>query len=266
MSKRGRNRVLVGDLDYAGVTGKVYTPAEGQSLPAVAFGHDWLHKIKDYHATLRHLASWGIVVVAPDSETGPFPNHRNLAADMESALQIAAGVKLGAGNITVSPGKLGMIGHGMGGGTAVLGALDNQKVAAVAAIYPSVTAPSAVQAARRITTPGLVIGAGQEDIFNAGNPAKLAHNWNGPVCFRAIDKGSHAGFTEDRLRKLAIGTAAFQSGPTEIARGLVTGFLLATLNGDSTYAAFADPEASAKKVTSLVGEDLAERAGVTRDA
>ncbi|MDK8524267.1 dienelactone hydrolase family protein [Corynebacterium sp. MSK150] len=266
LSKRGRNRVLVGDLDYAGVTGKVYTPAEGQSLPAVAFGHDWMHKIKDYHATLRHLASWGIVVVAPDSETGPFPNHRNLAADMESALQIAAGVKLGAGNITVSPGKLGMIGHGMGGGTAVLGALDNKKVAAVAAIYPSITAPSAVQAARRLNTPGLVIGAGQEDIFNAGNPAKLAHNWNGPVCFRAIDKGSHAGFTEDRLRKLAIGTAAFQSGPTEIARGLLTGFLLATLNGDSTYAAFADPEASAKKVTSLVGEDLAERAGVTRDA
>ena len=112
----------------------------------------------------------------------------------------------------------------------------------------------------------MVIGAGQEDIFNAGNPAKLAHNWNGPVCFRAIDKGSHAGFTEDRLRKLAIGTAAFQSGPTEIARGLVTGFLLATLNGDSTYDAFADPEASAKKVQSLVGEDLAERAGVTRDA
>ena len=180
MSKRGRNRVLVGDLDYAGITGKVYTPAEGQSLPAVAFGHDWMHKIKDYHATLRHLASWGIVVVAPDSETGPFPNHRNLAADMESALQIAAGVKLGAGNITVSPGKLGMIGHGMGGGTAVLGALDNQKVAAVAAIYPSITAPSAVQAARRITTPGLVIGAGQEDIFNAGNPAKLAHNLEWP--------------------------------------------------------------------------------------
>ena len=120
LSKRGRNRVLVGDLDYAGITGKVYTPAEGQGLPAVAFGHDWMHKIKDYHATLRHLASWGIVVVAPNSETGMFPDHRNLSADMESALQIAAGVKLVTGNITVSPGKLGMVGHGMGGGVAAL--------------------------------------------------------------------------------------------------------------------------------------------------
>jgi len=149
LSKRGRNRVLVGDLDYAGITGKVYTPAEGQGLPAVAFGHDWMHKIKDYHATLRHLASWGIVVVAPNSETGMFPDHRNLSADMESALQIAAGVKLGTGNITVSPGKLGMVGHGMGGGTAVLSAVDNPKVKAVAAIYPAVTAPSAVRGAPR---------------------------------------------------------------------------------------------------------------------
>ena len=74
LSKRGRNRVLVGDLDYAGITGKVYTPAEGQSLPAVAFGHDWMHKIKDYHATLRHLASWGIAVAVPDTERGFNPN------------------------------------------------------------------------------------------------------------------------------------------------------------------------------------------------
>src|SRR5690625_5675505 len=70
LSKRGGHRVLVGDLDYAGLPGKVYTPAEGKGLAAVAFGHDWRKHVKDYHATLRHLASWGIVVVAPDTETG----------------------------------------------------------------------------------------------------------------------------------------------------------------------------------------------------
>lgn len=114
--------MLVGDLDYAGLPGKVYTPAEGKGLPAVAFGHDWRKSVKDYHATLRHLASWGFVVVAPDTETGFIPNHRNLAADLESSLQVAAGVKLGSGNISVSPHKLGLIGHGMGGGTAILAA------------------------------------------------------------------------------------------------------------------------------------------------
>lgn len=70
VSKRGPHRVLVGDLDYAGLPGKVYAPAEGNSLPAVAFGHDWRISLKHYRHTLRHLASWGIVVVAPGNRNG----------------------------------------------------------------------------------------------------------------------------------------------------------------------------------------------------
>ncbi|WP_459588197.1 poly(ethylene terephthalate) hydrolase family protein [Corynebacterium camporealensis] len=265
LSKRGPHRVLVGDLDYAGVHGKVYTPAEGEGLPAVVFGHDWIKKVKDYHATLRHLASWGIVVVAPDTETGFFPNHRNLAADMESALQIAAGVKLGAGNITVSAKRLGMVGHGMGGGAAVLASVDNSKVRAVAALYPASTAPSATKAARHLDVPGLVIGSSRTDIFGAGNPAKLAYNWKGKVAYREVDKGTQQGFTEDTLKKLAIGVGAFQGGPTETARGLLTGFLLHQLTSENKDDDFSAPDAEGKKFESLTGEDLAEAAGVTRD-
>ena len=60
LSKRGPHRVLEGDLGYTGLPGKVYTPAEGKNLPGIAFGHDWMKKVDDYHGTLRHLASWGI--------------------------------------------------------------------------------------------------------------------------------------------------------------------------------------------------------------
>ena len=171
--QRGPHRVLVGDLSYAGINGKVYTPAEGKGLPAVAFAHDWTKKVKNYHATLRRFGrSWGIVVVAPDTETGLVPNHRNLAADLESSLQIAAGVKLGTGKIAVSPSKLGVVGHGMGGGVAALTAVDNPKIRAVAAIYPADTAPSSYAAARSITAPALILGSEREDLFRAGNPAE----------------------------------------------------------------------------------------------
>src|SRR5699024_696246 len=61
LSKRGPHRVLVGDLAYAGLPGKVYAPAEGNSVPAIAFGHDWMKSVRTYHATLRHLASGCIV-------------------------------------------------------------------------------------------------------------------------------------------------------------------------------------------------------------
>lgn len=262
LSKRGPHRVLVGDLDYAGLAGKVYTPAEGKALPAVAFGHDWTKKIKSYHATLRHLASWGIVVVAPNTETGLVPNHRDLAADMESALQIAVGVKLGTGNITVSPQKLGMIGHGMGGGTAVLGAVNNDKVKAVAAIYPATTSPSSTQAAGSVRAPGLVIGSKRDDIFSAGNPAKLAASWGGPVAYREIDKGNQQGFSEDSFFKLTIGAGFFQSDARNLVRGLVTGFLLDQLAGESKYDGFASPTAVGKGFTSYSGDPLASKAGL----
>ena len=55
LSKRGPHHVLIGDLSYAGLPGKVYTPAEGNGVAAIAFGHDWMTSVKSYHQTLQHL-------------------------------------------------------------------------------------------------------------------------------------------------------------------------------------------------------------------
>lgn len=256
---------MVGDLGYAGLPGRVYAPAEGKNQPAVAFAHDWMKKVKDYHATLRHLASWGIVAVAPDTETNFNPNHRDFAADLETSLQVAASVKLGQGNVVVNPSKLGLVGHGMGSSAAVLTGVDNEKVKAIAALYPAPTAPSATQAARSLKVAGLVIGPGKDDLFDAGNPAKLAYNWATEVAYREIDKGTQAGFSEDTFHKLLLGTGALQAGAMETARGLVTGFLLHQLEGEKKYAAFSEPDAAGKGVKSLTGSDLYDRAGFSRD-
>ncbi|QPK79605.1 dienelactone hydrolase family protein [Corynebacterium lizhenjunii] len=265
LSKRGPHRVLVGDLNYAGIQGRIYAPAEGKGVPAVAFGHDWRKRVKDYHGTLRHLASWGIVVAAPDTETGFIPNHRNLVSDMESALQIAAGVKLGQGNVTVSPAKLGMVGHGMGGGAAVLGAVDNDKVRAVAGLYPAKVAPSAEEAAKSVTVPGLFIGSERDDIFSAGNPSRIVRNWGGDVAFRELAKGTQSGFSEDTWHKLLIGTGAFQTGPRETARALLTGFLLHVLDGEKKYADFAAADASGRGVKSPDAQDIRKKALLAYD-
>ena len=40
LTRRGPHRVLRGDLAFAGLSGVVYTPESGLSLPGVAFGHD----------------------------------------------------------------------------------------------------------------------------------------------------------------------------------------------------------------------------------
>ncbi|UBI08812.1 dienelactone hydrolase family protein [Corynebacterium coyleae] len=267
LSKRGPHRVLEGDLGYTGLPGKVYTPAEGKNLPAVAFGHDWTKDIDDYHGTLRHLASWGIAVAAPNTETGFRPDHRGFAADLETSLQILAGVRLGNGNISVSPGKLGIVGHGMGGGAAVLAAVDNPKVKAVATVYPANVAPSAVEAARALFAPGMVIGPGEDgdSLFDPGNPAKLAYNWAGDVVYRAPKKGDQQSFSEDGMIKRILGLGKSDRSLQETVRGLLVGYLLHVLNDEKAYAGYAEADAEGSGVVSLSGEKLAKAAGLARD-
>lgn len=263
LSKRGPHRVLVGDLEYAGLPGKLYTPAEGNGLPAVAFGHDWLTDIKRYHATLRHLASWGIVVAAPATETGALPNHSGLAADLETTLQILTGVKLGSGNVTVAPGKIGLAGHGMGAGAAVLAAAGRERVRGVAAIYPAETSPSSIDAAAHCTAPALILGSDQSDLVNTGNPLKLAGAWAGSVTYREITGGTQPGFSEFSLARMAAGLGKPQTAQQELIRGLITGFLLHRVGGENKYSAFSDPTAVAKKTVgydnTAIALELAER-------
>jgi hypothetical protein len=79
LTRRGPHQVLRGDLAFAGIPGIVYTPASGFRLPGVAFGHDWLTDAAHYAGTCEHLASWGIVTAAPDTQRGLAPSVLNLA-------------------------------------------------------------------------------------------------------------------------------------------------------------------------------------------
>ena len=101
LSRPGPHRVLRGDLAFAGLPGVVYTPQDGLGLPAIAFGHDWVTSAAGYAGTLEHLASWGIVTAAPDTEKGLAPSVLTLSHDLGTTLDIISGVRLGPGRISV---------------------------------------------------------------------------------------------------------------------------------------------------------------------
>src|ERR1700757_942720 len=144
LTRRGPHRVLRGDLAFAGMPGVVYTPDSGFNLPGVAFGHDWLTGVARYSGLLEHLASWGIVAAAPDTEKGVAPSVLNLAFDIGTTLDIIAGVRLGDGKIGVQPSQLGIVGHGFGASTAVFAAAGMPaKPKAVVAAFPTITKPRA---------------------------------------------------------------------------------------------------------------------------
>jgi dienelactone hydrolase len=243
LSRRGPHRVLRGDLAFAGLPGVVYTPEAGLNLPGVAFGHDWLAGTARYSGLLEHLASWGIVAGAPDTARGLAPSVLNLAFDLGTALDIVAGVRLGPGKISVHPAKLGVVGHGFGGSAAVFTAAGMPaKPAAVAALFPTVTSPPAEEPAATLRVPGLILTApGDAKTLNS-NALALSRAW-ATASLRVVSKAHPGGLVEGRRLTKAVGLPGPHRGTQRSVRALLTGYLLATLAGDKTYRAFADPEA-----------------------
>ncbi|WP_343571644.1 hypothetical protein [Mycobacterium sp.] len=247
LGRRGSHRVLRGDLSFAGLPGVVYTPEAGLHLPAVAFGHDWLTGVERYAGLLEHLASWGIVAAAPDTERGMAPSVLKLAYDMGTALNIATGVRLGPGKISVHPDKLGVIGHGFGASAAVFTAAGMKaKPRAVAALFPAVTTPAAERPASTLRVPGVVFSAPGSAKSLRSNAIELWQAWD-TATLRIVRKAQANGLAEGRRLTTAFGLGGPDRRTQKTIRALLTGYLLYTLGGDKTYRDFADPDVQLPK-------------------
>jgi len=247
LTRRGPHRALRGDLAFAGLPGVVYTPESGMNLAGVALGHDWLAGGDRYEGTLEHLASWGIVAAAPNTETGVAPSVLNLAFDLGTTLDIIAGVRLGPGEISVHPTKLGVIGHGFGASAAVFAAAGMPaKPKAVVAIFPTVTKPAAEQPAAGLTVPGLVLTAPGDPMTLRSNAVELARIWKAAT-LRTVNKAKAGGLIEGRRLARVVGLPGADRSTQKVVRALLTGYLLHALTGDKAYADFADPEVDLPK-------------------
>jgi len=236
LSHRGPHRVLRGDLALVGLPGVVFTPTAGLGLPAIAFGHGWLQPPERYHGLLRHLASWGFVVAAPATQRGPLASHRLLAADLRTALDVCVGVRLGDGEISVDEGKLGLAGHSVGGGCAVLAAAEDPRVRAVATLAATQTKPFSTDAASRCRMPALHVAAGQDVIAPAvGHAGLIASNWAGEAQLRLLPKANHLGFTEGRHWSSLLLPGKAEHGTQRLAKILLTAFFISHLTGTTRF-------------------------------
>ena len=236
LSHQGPHRVLRGDLALVGLPGVVYTPTAGLGLPAVAFGHGWLQPPARYRGLLRHLASWGLVVAAPGTQLGPLASHRLFAADLRTALDVCVGVRLGDGSISVDPAKLGLAGHSVGGGCAVLAAAEDTRVRAVATLAATQTKPFATDAASRCGMPSLHLAAGKDLVApTVAHAGLMASNWAGEARLRTVPKATHLGFTEGRHWSNLLLPGKGEATSQRVARILLTAFFLVHLAGETRY-------------------------------
>lgn len=234
LSRRGPHDVLHGDLSLVGMSGVICTPRSGLGLPAVAFGHGWMQPPRRYIGLLRHLASWGIVAAAPGTQQGPFASHRLFTSDLRTTLDVCTGVRLGDGDISVDERRLGVVGHAMGGGCAVLAAAEDERIRAVATLAVAETMPSAIDAASHVAAPGLHLAA-ERDLLAppASNALPLSTAWAGPVRMRTAKKATHLAFTEGRHWTELVLHGKPHYGTQRLTKALLTAFLLRTLTGDS---------------------------------
>jgi dienelactone hydrolase len=251
LTRRGPHQVLRGDLAFAGLPGLVYTPESGVNLAGVAFGHDWLTATDRYEDTLEHLASWGIVAAAPDTERGLAPSVLNLAADLGTTLDIVAGVRLGSGKISVHPNKLGLVGHGFGGSAAVIAASERSGKSgfapkAIAALFPSVTKPAAEEFAPQLTISGLVLMAPGDPMTLRSNAVEMSKAWDAGM-LRIVNKAKAGGLAKGRRLARVLGLFGADRSTQKTVRALLTGYLLYELTGDKSYKEFADPDARQPK-------------------
>lgn len=246
LQRLGPHRVSAGSLAPVALPGLVVAPRTAPRFPVVVLGHGWLQPAHRYARTMHHLASWGFVVVAPDSERGPMPSHSGFAVDMARAVERLDQAKIGGGRVTVDPSRVATIGHGIGGSAAVLAARMIPDLRGVATISASPTSPSAVEAARTVTVPGLHL-VGTKDRGGAGVNAEstgesLARAWAGPVQLRKIKGGKELSVAEGAHWTSTLIGNGDASGVQRAVRSLVTAFLLITLYGQSDLAEnFAGP-------------------------
>ena len=241
LSRTGPNGVQHGDLSVVGMPGVVFTPRVGMACPVLVFGHGWLQPTRRYVSLFRHLASWGIVVVAPAARHVPFTSHELFADELIAALDLASKVRLGNGEIRVAADRLAVGGHSIGASCAVLAAASDSRVRAVITLSAAETRPSAVAAASHCVTPSLHLAAGEDFIAPpVGNAEPIAKAWAGPTQLRTLAGADHLGVTDGWHWSELLLFGKGSSKTLHVTKALVAAFLLQTLCNERRYEALLD--------------------------
>ncbi len=220
--------------------------------PVLAFGHGYEASVDSYESTLAHLASWGMVVIAPRSAAGLFPDHAAFADDLLSALDwvVAEAGSTSSGWLggPVDREARGLAGHSMGGGAALLAAARDPSIRAVATLAAAETDPSAVDVAAGIAAPVLFLAAADDAItpIDRHQRPMFEAKATGPAQLRTIVGGSHCGFLdlETLILSLVCDDAAIGADAQRgLTRTILAAWLRHELAADPSVATLAWPEA-----------------------
>ncbi len=209
--RAGRVRVSVQRPNGSTFTAQLYYPATAQGdgtpydgsgapYPAITFGHGFLQPPERYRSTLEHLATWGYLVIATESEQGLFPNHQRYSEDMRWCLTYLEQQNTNPTSTfyqQVATDKFGVSGHSMGGGAGVLAAAADLRIKAIATLAAAETNPSAIQQSANLTIPHSLISGSADTITPLQNHGLRMYNAGfAPKLLPVLQGGWHCGFMD----------------------------------------------------------------------
>lgn len=242
-----RRDVTVVRSNGTGFAATVHYPATGTAIgapvdaghgpyPILAFGHGFLSSVTLYQSTAAHLASWGFIVVLPQTQGSLLPSHAALAADMVSSLDWLAA----EGNDAASPwagavagDRRGAAGHSMGGGCSILAAQQDPRIRALIPMAAADTNPSSVAAAASVRCATRLIVGSQDTIVPPATNVPMYANLAGPAQSVSITGGSHCGFIDAAIAFCDSGSIT-RTQQLAIVRREMTEFLMLYLRGDDS--------------------------------
>ncbi len=162
-------------------------------FPVVAFGHGFSQTSSRYASTLAAMAARGYIVVAPDSETGLFPNHGRFADDLWRSIRWARTQT--AWNPHQQ--KEAVAGHSMGGGAALVAADRYPEIDTVATLAAAETNPSATTASAGVSVPALYVVGYRDTIVSPATTRRMYDaKTQGQATWVSITGGYHCGFND----------------------------------------------------------------------
>ncbi|MEX2668609.1 alpha/beta hydrolase [Candidatus Uabimicrobium amorphum] len=145
----------------------VFIPQKKQRYAVVVFAHGFFHDPWRYNSLMKYIASWGYIVVAPHSHNGVWPNHKGYARDLGLCMEYVRKSQQKKDSIFFERynGKGAIIGHSMGGGAALLAAVD-AKPRLVVTYAAAETTPSAKKATQKLTCPAVFVISNNDKVIS----------------------------------------------------------------------------------------------------
>ena len=149
--------------DVAGNNVPVST-AVNNKFPVLSFGHGFVMTWDAYQNIWDAVVPEGFIIAFPKTETGFAPSHAEFGKDIAFVFDALAA--LGQDNASLFYNRIDsmncVMGHSMGGGSALLAAQFSASVKTLVTFAPAETNPSAIQAAAGLSIPSLIFIGGND--------------------------------------------------------------------------------------------------------